>query len=79
MKALERRLKVIGLAPTPDRRAAQKIRPPSGTSCVGRSRITWPSLVGAPSTSTSDMNGPIWRGGKFTTATTRRPSSSSRV
>ena len=33
---------------------------------------------GTPSTSTSDLTGPIWRGGKLTTATTRRPSSSSR-
>ena len=46
---------------------------------VGRSRITLPSSSGTPSASTSDMNGPIWRGGKFTTATTRLPSSSSRV
>ena len=81
MKALERRLKVIGLTPAvglsdvavrrSGRRAARR-RP-------GRSRITRPRSSGAPSTSTSDMNGPIWRGGKFTTATTRRPSSSSRV
>ena len=45
----------------------------------GRSRITLPSSSGAPSTSTSDMTGPIWRGGKFTTATTSRPSRSSRA
>ena len=85
-KALERRLKVIGLAPAarrkprPDRSdMPQNIRPPTGTSAVGRSRITLPSSSGTPRVSTSDMNGPIWRGGKFTTATTRLPSSSSRV
>ena len=61
------------------RLGAQNIRPPRGTSDVGRSRITRPSSSGTPSTSTSDRTGPIWRGGKFTTATTRLPSSSSRV
>ena len=78
MKALDRRLKVIGL----DARGlapAQNIRPPSGTSDEGCSRITRPSSSGTPSTSTSDMTGPIWRGGKFTTPTTSRPSSSSRL
>ena len=38
-----------------------------------------PSSSDAPSVSTCDMNGPIWRGGKLTTATTSRPSSSSRA
>ena len=88
-KALERRLKVIGLAPV--RRSARGARlagrasavirtsrPPTGTSAVGRSRITLPSSSGTPRVRTSDMKGPIWRGGKFTTATTRLPSSSSR-
>ncbi len=55
-----------------------RIRAPTGTSASGRSRMIRPSSSDAPSVSTSDMNGPIWRGGKLTTATTSRPSSSSR-
>ena len=60
-------------------RLTQNIRPPTGTSRSGRRRITRPSSSGTPSTSTSERTGPIWRGGKFTTATTRLPSRSSRV
>ena len=67
--------------PRPSRSSAprQWMRAPSGTSVSGASRMIRPSSSEAPSTSTCDMNGPIWRGGKLTTATTRRPSSSSRV
>ena len=82
---VERRAEVragVGLEPEQGgeglARVAQNIRPPSGTSAVGRSRITRPSSSGTPSTSTSDLTGPIWRAGKLTTATTRLPSSSSR-
>ena len=57
---------------------ARKSAPPPARRRSGRSKITFPCSSGAPSTSTSDMNGPICRGGKFTTASTRRPSSSSR-
>jgi len=39
----------------------------------GPSRITSPASSVAPSTSTSERTGPIWRGGKLTTPTTRRP------
>ncbi len=50
MKALERRLKVIGLAPVALERAPRlrTSAPPSGTSVVGRSRITRPSSSGTP-------------------------------
>ena len=40
---------------------------------------TPPSASGKPSVSTSDMKGPIWRGGKLTTAATWRPSNVSCV
>jgi hypothetical protein len=43
----------------PSRLGAQNIRPPRGTSEVGRSRTTRPSSSGTPSTSTSDLTGPI--------------------
>ena len=58
---------------------AQWIRLPSGTSASGASRITRPSSSLAPRHSTSERTGPIWRGGKLTTATISRPSSSSRA
>jgi hypothetical protein len=48
--------------------------PPFGTRRSGRTSTTAPSSSGIPSTRTSLMNGPIWRGGKFTTAQTCRPS-----
>ncbi len=57
--------------------ARQPILDPTSASWSGRSSTTPSSLSRAPSTSTSDMNGPIWRGGKLTTATTSVPSSSS--
>ena len=41
-------------------RRAERQRP-------GASRITRPCSSAAPSTSTSERTGPIWRGGKFTT------------
>ena len=44
------------------------MRPPSGTGGSTVIIATAPSSRGKPSTSTSDMNGPIWRGGKLTTA-----------
>jgi len=56
-------------------REAQPIFEPGVTSKSGRSKTTWPSSSYAPSTSTSDTNGPIRLGGKLTTATTRRPMS----
>ena len=49
--------------------------PPFGTFKEGASSTTSPSSSGKPSVSTSLMNGPIWRGGKFTTAQTCRPMS----
>ena len=54
-------------------------REPGSAPRSGRSSTTprWSSK--APSTSTSDMNGPIWRGGKLTTPTTSVSSSSSRA
>src|SRR3954452_13537898 len=52
------------------RRARQYRRPPSGTSRSGAISITSPSSSGTPSVSTSDIIGPIWRSGKFTTAST---------
>ena len=48
-----------------------------GTGTVGRSSTTSPFSSGTPSVSTCDRKGPIWRGGKFTTATTCVPTSSS--
>ncbi len=55
--------------------AAQNSRPPFGTLKSGRTSTTASSLSGMPKVSTSLMNGPIWRGGKFTTAQTCRPMS----
>ncbi len=37
---------------------------------IGAISTTLPSASGKPSVSTSDMTGPIWRGGKLTTAAT---------
>ena len=50
---------------------------PFGTSRSGANSTTAPSSSGKPRVSTSDMTGPIWRGGKFTTAATCRPMRSS--
>ena len=58
--------------------AAQAMRSPSSAPSRGSSRMTVSPRI-APSTSTSERTGPICRGGKFTTATTCRPTSSSRV
>ena len=74
MKALERRLKVIGLTPA----ASQNIRPPRGTSDDGPQQDHAALLVRHAQHQHLRLNGPICRGGKFTTPTTRRPSSSSR-
>ena len=52
-------------------------RPPFGTGRSGVTSTTSPAASGKPSTSTSDMNLPIWRGGKFTTAATCLPTSRS--
>ena len=49
-----------------------------GDVVSGRSRTTPFSSSSAPRISTSERTGPIWRGGKLTTPTTSRPSSSSR-
>ena len=54
---------------------AQNSRPPSGTLRSMAPSTTSPSSSGKPSVSTSDMNLPIWRGGKLTTAKTCRPTS----
>ena len=52
---------------------SQYIRPPTGTSRSGLSKTTSPSSSGTPKTKISDINFPICRGGKFTTAITFRP------
>jgi integrase len=54
----------------------QPIFEPGATSKSGRNKITSPLSPYAPSTSTSETNEPIRLGGKFTTATTRRPTRS---
>ena len=54
----------------------QPMLEPGATAWSGCSRITSPASSYAPSTSTSETNGPICLGGKLTTATTRRPTSS---
>jgi hypothetical protein len=56
-----------------ERPVAQNSRPPFGTLKSERTSTTAPSSSGIPRVSTSLMNGPIWRGGKFTTAQTCRP------
>jgi predicted enzyme related to lactoylglutathione lyase len=50
---------------------------PSGTSCSGTHSVTRPCASWNPVTRHSDMIDPICFGGKFTTATTRLPTSSS--
>ena len=50
--------------------SGQNRRPPFGTTRSQVARTIAPSASGKPSVSTSDMNGPIWRGGKLTTAMT---------
>ena len=80
------------LAPSPNRSAtARGIDQPavpmrirtaarrSAPRSLGPISTTLPSASGKPSVSTSDMIGPIWRGGKLTTAATCRPTSSSSV
>ena len=59
-------------SPGPGRavKPAHPIRDPARASASGRSSTTPCSSSSAPSTSTSERNGPIWRGGKLTTATT---------
>ncbi|MNS71255.1 hypothetical protein D3C72_1046190 [compost metagenome] len=53
--------------------------PPSGRSRSTPARTTFPSASGKPRVSTSDITGPIWRGGKLTTAATLRSCRSSSV
>jgi len=53
-----------------EKRLDQNSRPPFGTVCPGASRTTSPASSGSPSVSTSERIGPIWRGGKLTTAIT---------
>ncbi len=48
----------------------QCIRPPFGTGWSGDKSTIAPFSSGRPRTSTSDMKGPIWRGGKLTTPIT---------
>ena len=57
----------------------QNSLPPRATSRSTPIRTTSPAASGKPRVRTSDMKGPIWRGGKLTTAATLRPSSWSRV
>ena len=57
----------------------QNSLPPRGTSRSTPIRTTSPAASGKPRVRTSDMKGPIWRGGKLTTAATLRPSSWSRL
>ena len=57
--------------------APQNKRAPFGTSWSGRTSTTAPFSSGKPTVSTSDMKGPICRGGKFTTAATWLPIRSS--
>src|SRR3990170_2704087 len=58
----------------------QNSLPPSGAlSLSGITKITFPFSSGTPSVNTSDTNGPIWRGGKFTTPKTNFPRNSSFV
>ena len=66
-----------GFEPGIRRLALQNNRPPFGTALSGPINTTAPSGSGKPKVSTSDMNLPIWRGGKLTTAATCRPTSSS--
>ena len=64
----------------PPRRRRARVDPaPRAARPRGPQQDHAPSASVAPRHSTSDMNGPIWRGGKLTTATTSRPSSSSRA
>ena len=51
---------------------AQPIREPGSAPRSGRSSTTPRSSSSAPSTRTSEKNGPIWRGGKLTTADHQR-------
>lgn len=60
-------------------RRAQCRRPPDGTGRSGAISTICPSASGTPSTSTSERTGPIWRGGRFTTASTCRPTKVSGV
>src|SRR3546814_1731172 len=59
--------------------ACQSSRVPSGTGLSGTHRATRPSASWNPVTRHSETNGPICFLGKFTTPTTRRPTSSSTV
>ena len=54
-------------------RRGQNSRDPFGTGLSGAKSVTAPVASAKPSVSTSDMNLPIWRGGKLTTAATCRP------
>src|SRR5439155_4249521 len=55
---------------------AQRSGAPSGTSRSGCTKTTSPSATITPSVSTSEKKSAIWRGGKFTTASTSFPSKS---
>lgn len=71
-----RRARSAGSAPRSafrSRDSGQNSRPPFGTGRSIAASTTSPSASGKPSVSTSDMNLPIWRGLKLTTAATWRP------
>ena len=57
----------------------QNNREPLGISVSGANSTTSPTESAKPSVSTSDIIGPICRGGKLTTAATCRPINSSAV
>jgi hypothetical protein len=57
----------------------QNRRLPFGTGRSGWNNTTAPTESAKPRVNTSDMKLPIWRGGKFTTAATWRPSKASGV
>ena len=59
------------------RRRPQCSRAPGATSPSGTASRIAPVSSVKPSTRTSERIGPIWRGGKFTTAITSRPTRSS--
>lgn len=75
------------LPPSPERRErsptipkpSQQRRAPFGTGRSTLASTMAPVSSAKPSVRTSEMNFPIWRGGKFTTAMTWRPTSCSGV
>ena len=74
-KNLLRLLKRVAALLRDARAFSQNSAPPSGTLRSIAPSTTAPSSSGKPSVSTTDMNLPICRGGKLTTANTWRPTS----